>query len=110
MLIKWQDNNQVTMGTNVQDENVTLAYGTCQRWNASAKKRIVITQLTTIKHYNKYMGVLICSINTEDCIEFESGQKMVVSIFQVLFEWGGSKQTCGYCTGKMFQGILCWNS
>lgn len=55
-LIKWQDNNQVTMGTNVQDENVTLAYGTCQRWNASEKKRVAVTQPTIIKHYNKYMG------------------------------------------------------
>ncbi|KAJ4433517.1 hypothetical protein ANN_15826 [Periplaneta americana] len=41
MLIKWQDNNQVTMGTNVQDENVTLAYGTCQRWN-QVKRNVLL--------------------------------------------------------------------
>ena len=55
-LVRWRDNSQVTMASNVQDSNLTLTYGQCQRLSGKEKKRVSVQQPTLVYMYNKGMG------------------------------------------------------
>lgn len=55
-LIRWHDNNQVTIATNLQDETVILSKGTCKRWSKKERGYIQIDQPTLIDLYNQGMG------------------------------------------------------
>lgn len=55
-IIRWNDNNQVTIATNTQDTKITLSKGTCKRWSKKEKSSIRIDQPTLIDLYNQGMG------------------------------------------------------
>ena len=54
-LVKWNDNNQVTLITNLKD-NVLFEVKNCKRWKMKERKRTYVPQPNLIKLYNKKMG------------------------------------------------------
>lgn len=54
-LIRWHDNNQVTVATNVTEEAV-LGEGQCRRWDRREKKYKYVSQPSVVQEYNRYMG------------------------------------------------------
>ena len=51
-LVRWNDNNQVTLITNLKD-NVLFEVGNCKRWKRKERKRADVPQANLIKLYNK---------------------------------------------------------
>ena len=56
LLIRWNDNNQVNIATNIQDNSITLSKSTCKRWSKKEKASIQIDQPTLVNLYNQGMG------------------------------------------------------
>ena len=54
-LVRWSDNNQVTLITNLKD-NVLFEVGNCKLWKRKARKRADDPQPNLIKIYNKKNG------------------------------------------------------
>ena len=54
-LVSWNDNNQVTLVTNLKDKN-PFEMGSCKRWKRKERKRADVPQPNLIKLYNKKMG------------------------------------------------------
>lgn len=54
-LVRWNDNSQVTIITNLQ-ENDLFEIGSCKRWKRAERKRVDVAQPNIIKLYNKKMG------------------------------------------------------
>ena len=54
-LVRWNDNNQVTLITNLKD-NVLFEVGNCKGWKRKERKRADVPQPNLIKLYNKKMG------------------------------------------------------
>ena len=52
-LTKWQDNKQVTVGSNFQCDSPA---DECQRWSAVLKAKITVKRPNAIADYNKHMG------------------------------------------------------
>lgn len=55
-LVKWHDNSQVTLATNINDENLCLSKGSCKRWSRKDKSKVSIEQPTLVDMYNQGMG------------------------------------------------------
>lgn len=55
-LIRWHDNSQVTMATNMTDTDIVLQESTCTRYSGIQKKKVTIPQPELIKRYNGGMG------------------------------------------------------
>ena len=53
--MRWNDNNQVTLTTNLKD-NVLFEVGNCKRWKRKERKRADVSQPNLTKLYNKKMG------------------------------------------------------
>ena len=53
-LVRWNDNNQVTLVTNLKDKNL-FEMGSCKRWKRKERKRADVPQPNLIKLYNKKM-------------------------------------------------------
>ena len=54
-LVRWNDNNQVTLVTNLKDKNL-FEMGSCKQWKRKERKRADVPQPNLIKLYNKKMG------------------------------------------------------
>ena len=54
-LVRWNDNNQVNLITNLKN-NVLFEVGNCKRWKRKERKRADVPQPNLIKLYNKKMG------------------------------------------------------
>ena len=52
-LTKWQDNKQVTVGSNFQCDSPP---DDCQRWSTKVKERITVPRPKAIASYNQHMG------------------------------------------------------
>lgn len=55
-LTRWHDNNQVTVGTNIDNDDICLTKGTCRRWSKSKKAYVQIDQPSLVNVYNQGMG------------------------------------------------------
>ncbi|KAK9730775.1 Transposase IS4 [Popillia japonica] len=55
-LTRWKDNNQVTIGTNVQSDDVCLTKGLCKRWSRQLHKHVDVDEPSVIHLYNQGMG------------------------------------------------------
>ena len=54
-LIRWNDNSQVTMATNLEkDKCEGLSY--CKRWSKAKREKISVPMPNIIKEYNRSMG------------------------------------------------------
>lgn len=56
ILIRWHDNSQVTIGTNVSEEDTCLTKGHCKRWSKQKRKHVEVDQPTIVDLYNQGMG------------------------------------------------------
>lgn len=54
-LVRWNDNSQVTLVTNIKSDEVFLV-GSCKRWKRSKRKQVTVSQPNIVKLYNKKMG------------------------------------------------------
>lgn len=55
-LIRWHDNSQVTIGTNVDIDQICLTKGQCKRWSKKEKAYIQVDQPSLVNLYNQGMG------------------------------------------------------
>lgn len=55
-LVRWNDNSQVTIATNVEEANISLSKGSCRRWSRKEKSVVSVAQPTVINMYNQGMG------------------------------------------------------
>lgn len=54
-LIRWHDNNQVTMASNISHPEI-FTEGSCNRWSRKDRKKISVPQPNIVQLYNKAMG------------------------------------------------------
>ena len=83
-LVRWNDNNQVTLVTNLKDKNL-FEMGSCKQWKRNERKRADVPQPNLIKLYNKKMG----GVDLFDKMRglYHQFEKMVLAIFLILSEW-----------------------
>uniref|UniRef100_A0A0K8UM49 PiggyBac transposable element-derived protein 3 n=3 Tax=Bactrocera latifrons TaxID=174628 RepID=A0A0K8UM49_BACLA len=55
-LVRWNDNNNVTIATNCKNDNITTTTGLCKRYDRQQKRRQDVKQPVIIKEYNSGMG------------------------------------------------------
>ncbi|KAK9739199.1 Transposase IS4 [Popillia japonica] len=55
-LIRWHDNSQVTLATNLEDETICKTKVSCRRWSKQDHASVSVDQPTAINFYNKGMG------------------------------------------------------
>lgn len=55
-LTRWNDNNIVNCGTNIENNQICLTKGFCKRWSRELKNHVNIDQPTVISLYNQGMG------------------------------------------------------
>ena len=55
LLVRWNDNSQVTLITNLRTDDV-FQVGSCKRWKRSERKQVTVPQPHVVKLYNKNMG------------------------------------------------------
>lgn len=54
-LVRWNDNSQVTVATNLNEDQVK-GLTTCKRWSRVKKDKVSLPMPILVKDYNKYMG------------------------------------------------------
>ena len=54
LLVRWNDNSQVTLITNLRTDDV-FQVGSCKRWKRSERKQVTVPQPHVVKLYNKNM-------------------------------------------------------
>ncbi|XP_049786010.1 piggyBac transposable element-derived protein 2-like [Schistocerca cancellata] len=54
-LIRWSDNSQVTLGTNVLFQG-TLGESTYLKWNIESRKKVSIPQPSLLQEYDRHIG------------------------------------------------------
>lgn len=54
--VRWNDNSEVTIATNIENDDIALTETTCMRYSGVEKKRVNFPQPTLVKYYNKGMG------------------------------------------------------
>lgn len=54
-LVRWRDNSDVTVATNMSVEGVQ-GLSSCKRWSKNVKKEVVYPMPTIVNEYNKHMG------------------------------------------------------
>ena len=54
-LLRWHDNSQVNLVTNLKDEKA-FHVGSCKQWKKSEKNRVSVPQRNIVKLYNKQIG------------------------------------------------------
>lgn len=55
-LVRWHDNSQVTIGTNIDNDQICLTKGKCKRWSKKEKAYVYVDQPTLVNLYNQGMG------------------------------------------------------
>ena len=55
-LVRWHDNNQVNIATNLINNDICLSKGSCKRWSRKDKSTVSIEQPSLVSIYNQGMG------------------------------------------------------